>query len=1091
TTSGQGFEDRTETTQYDSKGRFKVSTANALNHVNFMEYDEGLGKLSQQTDPNGLITRWEFDQFGRAKRELRPDGTELQTEYVKVTNPSLPTANYIIRVIETAKPVAVSYYDLLGREVRSELEGFDGTKIFVDKEYNEKGNLVRVSEPYFEGESSRWSMSEYDALDRVIRITEPGNRIITQTYEGLTTSTTNSLNQTKSRTINHRGLLESTQDATGNITSYHYDSVGNIIEIIDPLGNHTTFQYDLAGRKISIDDPDSGVTNFIYNALGELVSQTNANNETIFFEYDRLGRMTIRTHQEGSEFWEYDTQLNGVGKIAGTSGLGGYREHYHYDDLGRINSIVKQIEGNQYLVSQHYDSFGRISSYTYPSGFMLNYVYNERGYLANITRGDTGASIWRPTGMNARGQIVQEVFGNGLTTTSQYNEDTGYLESRISGLIQNTSFQFDSIGNLRERRDLIVSMTEQFDYDNLNRLVESHVLEQDPVFVTYDALGNITTKSDVGNYAYNSIDGGPHAVTSITGAKSSVYTYDNVGNRLTSSDGQITYSSTGKPLVIEQGASRVEFSLNGEDQRIVERVLKSGSLLKKKVYAAPLYEEITSHGSTVQIHYIKGLEGLVAVFKKTVEVNTKPYRSLKQNKMKLEMNYIHLDHLGSLSLITNHFGEEVERLSFDSWGNRRDGFDWGITPSSSKYDRGFTGHEHLDEVSLIHMNGRVYDPVIGRFVSPDSLIESVDNLQALNPYSYVLNNPLSFTDPSGHFSFKKFWKKALKLGKTFVKMGINWAAFTIGNSIAGPFGGAFLSSAVNSMLQGASPGQAFGAGLRGIPMGLVRALVNSGIGDLTSGLGVIANAAGHAMGEAGMAAASGGDVRSAMLGGFATTFGGTFNFAFKDIPLGSLLTGGTVTALSGGKFLDGAMNASFQYLYNDMMHPGSSEQSPWNGVLGPGSSMNIYGAAASQFPAQSAVQSKAGTFWGDFGNVMGSFADNHPYYMAYMNGTAILIGGVEGAILLSGFKISSALSKASMLQGYSTSMMNNGLSGVLHHFLHDELHDSAQGLGMAIFKNAQTVRYLDGMYRSYGAVSQGTPPNLHGWGATNWKTGLH
>ena len=116
--------------------------------------------------------------------------------------------------------------------------------------------------------------------------------------------------------------------------------------------------------------------------------------------------------------------------------------------------------------------------------------------------------------------------------------------------------------------------------------------------------------------------------------------------------------------------------------------------------------------------------------------------------------YVLKDHLGSIETITDELGNVVEALSYDAWGNRRNAEDW--TPASEliegeHIDRGFTGHEHLDRVGLIHMNGRIYDPIVGRFLNVDIAVQAPENLQNFNRYSYVLNNPLSYTDPSGYF----------------------------------------------------------------------------------------------------------------------------------------------------------------------------------------------------------------------------------------------------------------------------------------------------------------------------------------------------
>ena len=115
-------------------------------------------------------------------------------------------------------------------------------------------------------------------------------------------------------------------------------------------------------------------------------------------------------------------------------------------------------------------------------------------------------------------------------------------------------------------------------------------------------------------------------------------------------------------------------------------------------------------------------------------------------------------------------------MSFDAWGARRQ----AVIPNTNIYqtydllgsngvwknlsneienttNRGFTGHEHFDQVGIIHMNGRIYDPEIGRFLQADPMIQDPYDTQSLNRYSYVMNNPLSYTDPSGYLRLRKGW----------------------------------------------------------------------------------------------------------------------------------------------------------------------------------------------------------------------------------------------------------------------------------------------------------------------------------------------
>ncbi|MNF70771.1 tRNA nuclease WapA precursor [compost metagenome] len=130
--------------------------------------------------------------------------------------------------------------------------------------------------------------------------------------------------------------------------------------------------------------------------------------------------------------------------------------------------------------------------------------------------------------------------------------------------------------------------------------------------------------------------------------------------------------------------------------------------------------------------------------------------------------YLHKDHLGSIVAVTDNQGVLLERFSYDAWGKRRKlngqndpAFELSGTGTllAQSTHHGFTGHEMLDEMSLVHMNGRIYDPVIGRFISADPAIDTLYSTQGLNSYSYVLNNPLNATDPTGYWSFKKAFNK--------------------------------------------------------------------------------------------------------------------------------------------------------------------------------------------------------------------------------------------------------------------------------------------------------------------------------------------
>ena len=160
-------------------------------------------------------------------------------------------------------------------------------------------------------------------------------------------------------------------------------------------------------------------------------------------------------------------------------------------------------------------------------------------------------------------------------------------------------------------------------------------------------------------------------------------------------------------------------------------------------------KEIRTNGTTEHKHYVKAAGITFALFTS----RTGTLNGLSPTST----SYFHHDQLGSISAITNESGAVVERLAYDPWGKRRFiNTNPGTTDRLDaivgiRTDRGFTEHEHLDEMGVVHMNGRIYDPLIGRFMSADPFIQAPDSLQSYNRYAYVMNNPLTLVDPSGYF----------------------------------------------------------------------------------------------------------------------------------------------------------------------------------------------------------------------------------------------------------------------------------------------------------------------------------------------------
>ena len=222
-----------------------------------------------------------------------------------------------------------------------------------------------------------------------------------------------------------------------------------------------------------------------------------------------------------------------------------------------------------------------------------------------------------------------------------------------------------------------------------------------------------------------------------TSGGTKVFTHDQNGN-MTQGDGEtIAYNAFNKPATITNGTQNSSFTY-GADLMRYKQVTPSGSTI---LYIDKLMEIETLGSAADYRHYL----GDVAILTKTGSLNdTNP-----------GVKYTFRDRLGGVAMLGDKSGSITEYRGYDAFGKPRNS-NWSdkTTPTigSAVTDRGFTDHEHLDDWQLIHMNGRGYDYNLGRFLSVDPFIQDPRNSQSINGYSYIMNNPLSGTDPTGYTS---------------------------------------------------------------------------------------------------------------------------------------------------------------------------------------------------------------------------------------------------------------------------------------------------------------------------------------------------
>ena len=834
-----GNESRSTSLAYSSTGRFITrKTNNLLNETVTYNYDESRSLLLSETSRLGTTT-YAYDGFGRQTKVVSPDKVET-VKLLKWASTGSMTGSKFYEYTETSgeSPVTV-WYDPMERELGQKYYGLGGKEITSSKEYDVKGRLYRISEPYFSGETVTWaSTNYYDTYGRLQRSVTPLGTT-SYSYSGLTTQVT-SPNTTTVTVENALGETVS-QTTNGKKVSYTYYASGAVKAATPEGGAPISMEYDLVGNRTKLTDPDAGVITTVYDAWGQLKSETQSvhiGKSPVATNYTYSKGLLSKVNRQG-EVTNYDYDSNN--RVSGIRMDGKHTRQFAYDRLDRVVKVVENIKNEKtYTTETVYDVFGRIKKEIYPDGYAVNNSYDSYGNLISVTDSYDN-KIWQGLSANARGQLIKSKQGN--TEKTQLYDSRGLPSSITATGIIIMAYIFNNKGNLISRSDLLTGHKEDFVYDNMNRLtawdVSKNNVSQVNNSINYNpTTGTITTKSDVGfTFNYGEENGKPHALTSISGKPGRI---PNVAQTVTYTDFKKVKSISlgNKSLVLDYGV----------DEQRRKGVFKEGNVTFTRYYSGNYEEEISLSGKVKKIHYISGGDGLAGIY-----INDDGNRSFYS---------AYCDYQGSLLALTDMNGVVKEKYAYDPWGNRRNPASWKDTDTRTKFivDRGYTLHEHLDGFGLINMNGRVYDPLLGMFLSPDPYVQAPGNWLNYNRYGYCYGNPLVYTDPNGEFFIGAIIIGAMMnaaiqgfsgnlhggVGDFFKAAGIGalsgaagagasqlvsgaviWGGFG-GGALIGSAGGAasgFVGGAGNAWMGGASFGQ-----------GVKTGLINGGIGAITGAL---------------------------------------------------------------------------------------------------------------------------------------------------------------------------------------------------------------------------------------------------------------
>lgn len=540
-------------------------------------------------------------------------------------------------------------------------------------------------------------------------------------------------------------IVEITSGGTFS-TKLGYDLVGDLLKITDNASNAITFYVDDLGEQVAMTDPDMGFWQYDHDLDGRLKIQTDAKGQQLkFFYSDTAGRLTRREGWNvagqcvSTNTWTYDSSAGDSsctvypGQLYATTDDEGWQK-FSYDPRNRTLASIRYLlkNGNTYTNQFGYDDADRLISTAYPNGGpVVTNFYDGGQHLLQVASGTN--IFYTAKGYNELNQLAGVNFGNGATTTFNYYRASKRLNQVLttssgSTIIQNFTNRYDTNGNVVAIQDLVAShggtasaTISSASYDDLNRLTTATWSGYGTKNYGYNSIGNVLTNTESGstNYAYGTVR--PHAVLTANGMW---YSYDQDGNVLFRNRQRLDYDVNNHLYrVINTNGTVVTFGYAGTGERLWE--LSSTNTLQ--VWIGNNYEE--KSGQT--LFHIQANGQTVCTFDNT---GTNVFE------------YYHPDYLGSTSLQTDQNGNQIQHFEYSAFGQTR------YTQSTNvfKVSRLYTGQRFDDGTGLYYYNARYYDPILGRFVQPDDIISDLLNPQSYNRYSYCVNAPLRYTDPSGH-----------------------------------------------------------------------------------------------------------------------------------------------------------------------------------------------------------------------------------------------------------------------------------------------------------------------------------------------------
>ncbi len=744
--------DFTWTWTYNPAGQV-LKESDPLGNITTHAYDDAGNELTV-IDAKGRTTSYAYDDANRVLSETRPDPDGGGPLEAPVTTYTYDDVGNKLSATDPLGRTTRFTYDSANRLVSTTGPDPDASRPLVapttSRTYDPNGNLASIVEPRGNVQGGNpddyRTRHSYDAAGRLLTTTDPLGHVTANTYDpvGNLVSIRDANDHATAFTYDAAGRIVTVTAPDGGSTTYAYDDAGNRLTRRDDANHVTTYAYDDGGRLISEAGPDpdgagpksSALSRHSYDANGNLSAMVDPNGNTTSipddgkttFDYDPANRLLSIDYSDSTPdvAFAYDPVGN---RVRMTDGAG--IETRAYDGLDRLISVTRGATGFSFA----YDLVGNVSRRVYPGGRVTEYDYDGLDRLA-IARSNGQAVGY---GYDVASNLVQTTLPaeNGYVEARLYDR-AGRLTEVSSRKGTATLLRFaatlDPLGNPTQMvRTGALAQTQTYTYDASDRIVSVCFQNgtcpgaSDPfIRWTYDKLGNRLTERRPAGTTSLSYD----AADRLLSAGSTSYTYDQNGNEVSAGRRTFTYDLANRMKTTKLSSTTTTYSYDGDGLRLQA---STGSKSSQKTnflwdiaHALPQIAVEQNGSGSIQRNYTYGARRISMTSGSTT-------------------SYYHYDGLGSVANVTSSSGSPRWTYAYEPFGTilaeQRSG---GNAPTNAMK---FIG-EYLDSTDLYHLRARQYDPVAGRFLSPDPVDPGV-GLSLVAAYAYGANRPTVMVDPSG------------------------------------------------------------------------------------------------------------------------------------------------------------------------------------------------------------------------------------------------------------------------------------------------------------------------------------------------------